>query len=170
MPVTPEEALQEAYASATAIQLHTLEIRHPGFTQPLRLVLSPRNRTLTLEPGAPVDGGAAVEFLGAPFSAEMPTVDENGQMRMRVTIDNVTGEIERQLGPAVQMPAVAAITYRSYLDTDTSGPQLPLLHMEVMDVSAGDMTIEVVCGFGNFSNQAFPSEDYTRARFPGLRR
>ncbi len=170
MPVTPDEALQEAYASASAIELHTIEVRHPGFTQPIRLVQSHRDWTLTLEAGAPLDAGDAVVFIGAPFEAEMPTVDDNGQMRVRVTFPNVTGEIENELGPAVTMPSVAEGTYRVFLAHDTSAPQLPILHMEVMDVSAGDMTIEVVFGFGNFSNVAFPREDYTRQRFPGLRR
>lgn len=170
MPVTLDVALQEAYASANAVQLHTLEIRHPYFTQPIRLVLSHRNHTLTLEADAPLDAATPVEFIGASFSVEMPAVDENGQMRMRLTIDNVTGEIEDELGPAVQQPNVAEITYRSFLDLDTSAPQLPILHMEVFEVSAGDMTIDAVVGFGNFSNTAFPREDYTRQRFPGLRR
>ncbi|WP_020164721.1 DUF1833 family protein [Methyloversatilis discipulorum] len=170
MPVDIDVALQEAYASANAVELHTLEVRHPGFTQPIRLVLSHRNHTLTLEADAPLDPSTPVEFIGTSFGAEMPAVDENGQMRMRITIDNATGEIEDELGPAVQLPTVAEVTYRTFLDLDTSAPQLPILNMEVFDVSAGDMTIEVVVGFGDFSNKAFPREDYTRQRFPGLRR
>jgi hypothetical protein len=170
MPVTVDDALQEAYASAAAVQLHTLEIRHPAFTEPIRLVLSSRKWLLTLESDAPLDAGEDVEFIGAEFGVEMPAVDENGQMRMRVTVDNVTGEIERELGAAVQMPAVAEITYRAFVDVDTSSPQLPILHMDVYEVSAGDMTIDVVCGFGDFSNIAFPRDEYTRVRFPGLRR
>lgn len=170
MPVTVSEALQEAYASANAVELHTLEIRHPGFTQPIRLVQSHRDHVLTLEADAPANAATAVTFVGASFGIEMPTVDENGQMRTRVTFDNVSAEIEDQLGPAVTLAQVAEITYRCFLDLDTSAPQLPILHMEVFDVSAGDMTIEAVCGFGNFSNQPFPREDYTRKRFPGLRR
>lgn len=170
MPVSVSEALQEAYASAHAVELHTLEVRHPGFTQPIRLVQSHRNHTMTLEADAPLDAATAVEFIGTSFTVEMPTVDENGQMRMRLVIDNVTGEIEDDLGAAVQLPQLAEITYRCFLDLDTSAPQLPLLHMEVFEVSAGDMTIDVVVGFGSFSNVAFPREDYTRQRFPGLRR
>lgn len=170
MPVSVSEALQEAYASAHAVQLHTLEIRHPGFTNPIRLVQSHRNHTLTLEADAPADPATAVEFIGTSFGMEMPQVDENGQMRARITIDNVTGEIEDELGPAVQMPAVAEITYRCFLDLDTSAPQLPILHMEVFELSAGDMSLEAVVGTFSFSNTAFPREDYTRQRFPGLRR
>ncbi|MGN2393239.1 DUF1833 family protein, partial [Pelomicrobium sp. G1] len=52
-------AIREAYASAPANEIvyHTLELRHPSFTQPLRVVRDWDTLTARLEESAPVDAG-----------------------------------------------------------------------------------------------------------------
>ena len=53
-----EDALKEAYASAPASEviLHTLELRHPSFTQPIRVVRDHAEFTCFLEADAPEEG------------------------------------------------------------------------------------------------------------------
>jgi hypothetical protein len=61
---TLSAAIKEAYASATAIVYHTLEFRHPAFTEPIRVVRDHNDLLATLEATAPENPGEEVRFVG----------------------------------------------------------------------------------------------------------
>lgn len=84
-------AIKEAYASAPTdtVILHTLELRHPDFVAPIRVVNDHANLTATLEATAPANPGAAVEFIRFAFRFTLPELMTSGMPEIEIEIDNV---------------------------------------------------------------------------------
>lgn len=176
-------AIQEAYASAPddVVIIHTLEFRHPGFTDldnnpdSIRVVLDYRDWEAKLEADAPLHAGQFKSFVGYSFELELPGVEKLASPSIRITIDNVSTDILDQIEQAVVLPDKIEVTYRPYLSTDVDGsgrlnaPHMdPVLTMVVDNISVDLMSITATASFGDFANKRFPAEEYTATRFPGL--
>ncbi len=176
-------AIQEAYASCPddVVIIHTLEFRHPGFTDldnnpdSIRVVLDYRDWEAKLEADAPLFPGEFKQFVGYNFALELPGVEKLASPSIRITIDNVSQEIIKQIEQAVILPDKIEVTYRPYLSTDVDGsgrlnaPHMdPVLTMTVDNIVADVMSIVATASFGDFANKRFPAEEYTATRFPGL--
>lgn len=170
---TLKQAIKEAYAVApvTSLVLPTLELRHPAFTAPIRVVLDHAALAAYLEDTAPENAGQEVTFLAMNFRFTKPEVSEASGPEMTIEIDNVTAEIEENIAAANVSTGAIAMTYREYLVSDLSGPQNdPPMHMEIKNIQATDLQVEARASFGNFANRRFPREIYTLQRFPALGR
>jgi hypothetical protein len=157
---TLSQAIQEAYASAPidVIIYHTLEIYHPNFNAPIRVVRGHENLTA---------GGQVYQAFAFDFT--LPSVTPNGAMGLSITIDNVDRLIVQQLELASQSADGIIVTYKAWLSTDLSTPQNnPPLILEVESVSANASTVTAFAVLGNFKNRKFPARIYTDAEFPGL--
>lgn len=168
---TLDDALKEAYASAPAAEviLHTLEIRHPSFTQPIRVVRDHANFTAYLEPTAPVDPGGEVTFVGMAFEFIPPEVVKASSPEIEISLDAVSGEIIAYLDAAAQSSDLIEVTYRPYLASDPSGPQVdPPITLVIRSVTADVFRVRARAGFADLSNRKFPNEVYDASRFPGL--
>lgn len=168
---TLEDALAEAYASAPSSEviLHTLEIRHPSFTVPIRVVRDFHDFTAYLEADAPADPGAAVTFVAMAFDFSLPDVEKAVSPEIDISLDNVSGELIGYLDAAAQTPDLIEITYRPYLASDPSGPQMnPPLTLVIRSVSADVFRVRARAGFADLANRKFPNEVYDAERFPGL--
>ena len=166
-----EEALQEAYASAPSSEviLHTLEIRHASFTQPIRVVRDYNSLTATLEADAPQNPGEEVTFIAAAFDIKLPEVTKATSPEIEISLDNVTGELIGYLDAAAQTPDLIEVTYRPYILSDLSGPQMnPPLTLVVRSVTADMFRVKARAGYADLSNRKFPNEVYTASRFAGL--
>ena len=168
---TLQDAIKEAYASAPAAEviLHTLEFRHASFDAPVRVVLNHTDLTATLEADAPTDGGSAVTFLACAFDFRLPDVQKSGTPEIEISVDNVSGDLLAYLDAAAQSPTMIEVTYRPYLASDTSAPQMdPPLTLVVRTISCDIFRITCRAGYGDLSNRKFPGETYDADRFPGL--
>lgn len=168
---TLSAAIKEAYAAAPAdeVTLHTLEFRHAAFTAPIRVVRDHVDHTCTLEAGAPVDAGQPVLFIGYGFDVTLPEVTDTANPEVVIAIDNVTQEIEDNIQAALQTTDKVEMTYRPYLASDTSAPQMnPPLTLTLTEINADNYTVTARARMGDFANRKFPGEEYTPVRFPGL--
>lgn len=168
---TLSAAIAEAYASAPTdeVILHTLEIRHPTFTTPIRVVRDHQDFSAFLEADAPVDPGGNVNFTAFAFDFIMPDVNRSAVPEIEVVLDNISGEIIAYLDAAAQTSDLIEITYRPYLASDTSAPQMdPPLTLGIREVKVDIFRVRARAGFGDLANRKFPSEVYTSERFPGL--
>jgi len=168
-------AIKEAYASAKSDQIiyHTLEVYHPLFTQPLRVV---RDEQLLLnarlEDTAPNNPGELVDFLGFQFDITKPDVTSLGTPSCTLVVDNasqaIITEIEKAVVGGVQNQI--RVIYREYLSGNvTVGPENdPPLEMTMLSIHANVFRVECQIGFPNLANRRFPSQEYTSDRFPGL--
>lgn len=195
-------AIQEAYAAAPSdvVILHTLEIRHPTFTQPIRVVrnfadeeswvvlggaeaqtvldaMDPEDRDLVglvarLEADAPEDAGQMVAFIALAFDLDLPPVDTIPVPEITVTMDNVGREITDALDAAAVSQDKIEVTYRPYLSTDIEGPQMdPPITMMLSEVEANPLQVTGRARrMLDVGTKAFPAKYYTAKDFPGLAR
>jgi hypothetical protein len=165
------EAIQEAYASAPAAEIvfHTLEFRHPEWGAPIRVVRGRDNLDATLEADAPLNPGELVTFTGFAFDLDLPEQGDSASPEISITIDNAGLEIEDALNLAILSTDPVQVTYRAYLESDTSAPSNnPPLTFTVARVPASQTQIQATAILGDFGNRRFPFEQYTATRFPGL--
>lgn len=164
-------ALREAYASAPTgvVIYHTLELRHPAFTSPIRVVRDFSDLTATLEATAPADPSTAVLFVGFAFDFSRPEVSPSGVPQVTIEIDNVDRSIVANIEAAMTTTDLVQVTYREFISTDLSAPQNnPPLHMTIVNVSASVFKITAVAGFPNLMNRRFPTTAYESETFPSL--
>jgi hypothetical protein len=171
-------AYQEACASAppTAVVLETLEIYHPTWGSPVRLVCDRDSLTATLESTAPNDPSTAVTFAPFPFTVTRPKKGEGGQ-ELSIVVDNATlllmGLIE-SLDLSVDNPV--RVIYRPYLLSDLSAPAInPPLILQCRTIKATLAALTLTCSYADFANLRFPRQVYritpgnaSYPYFPGL--
>jgi hypothetical protein len=165
------EALREAWASCppSVIEYATVEIHHPTWDAPVRLVQGRDNLTATLEASAPRNPGETVTFAAFPFTFTLPKKGE-GRQELMLTIENAT----RLLMSAIESLDLSTdspvrVIYRPYLSSDLSGPHMnPPLQLTVRTISATPKAVTLTCGYADFANRRFPWRVYRIEEFPGL--
>jgi len=161
------EAIKEAYASAPTdiVIIDTLEISHPslpGGTMWLSKTLV--DYTLTLE-----DGVTNQLFSATGFEFKLPAAGENGLQELDIVIDNVDRRVSDFMDAVKDSKDPVKLTYRPYLSTDLTAPQLdPPLVLNLTDVKADVFKVTARATFADLLNKKHPLEMYTRARFPSL--
>lgn len=167
------EALKEAYATAPTdvVIVNTLELRHPAFTEPIRVVADYVAIEALLESTAPLNPDEIVTFQPYQFDFQLPEVIDSGIPELIINIENISREIIRNIELAVPQTDKVEVTYRAYLNTDlvSHGPHNdPPLHLTITNIQAKSTTIESRASIVDFVNKKFPSEEYNDVRFPGL--
>ncbi|MGV0961436.1 MAG: DUF1833 family protein [Limnohabitans sp.] len=165
------DAIREAYASAPSdsVIYHTLEIWHPAFSEPIRVVRDRNTLTAKLESTAPRQAGQAVTFVGFAFDIVPPEVTHTAVPQCVIELDNVSREIVAHFEQAITTPDLITVTYRAYLSDDLTAPENdPPLTLTVLSISANVFRVRATCGFANLANKRFPGLDYTAEVFPGL--
>ncbi len=183
------EALEEAYASAPAgvESWDTLEINHPAFESPVRVVLDygekigeiddgdgytqdVYGRMLKLEGDAPFDPGETVAFLATAFEVRRPDQSPEHAPEMSIMIDNVPGDLMAALGPAATSGQSVDVIYREYLSDDPDTVHFRIAGLKLHRVSATTLRIEGRLGFTDLFRRSFPNEYYNAADNPSLAR
>ena len=168
---TLSQAIKEAYASApnTSVAYHTLEIYHPSFTTPIRVVRDFVDLSARLESTAPRDANTYVTFVGYAFDIVLPEVSSTGVPSLQITIDNVARDLMANLELAVTTSTPITVIYRMFLSTDLTGPQNnPPMALTIINISADVFKITATATFGDLVNKKFPKVNYTLETFPGL--
>lgn len=162
--MTPAE--KEAYANAddTRIMLYTLELMHPQFTQPLRIVAD--NDPLTAE----IETGDTVLFTPFFFSIKRPPISEEPDPSLQITVDNVSGFMTPYLDIASRSGDSIHIMFRPFLidEGDDGITRLSSIKLAIRNASASMTSVTLTAAHINPANLPFPKENYTSDRFPGL--
>lgn len=182
------EALEEAYASAPTdeVVLHTLELRHPSFTDAegnpsaVRLVRDPGTLLetiddvevyglrLRLEDDAPMNAGEFVTFVSCMFDFSLPGQAEGSLPEVEVSLDNVTREVSGYLDTAVGERATLELTYREFLASDKGTPQFILSGLSLSRVRSTVFRVSGSASFVDLLNSSFPKKLYRPSEFRGL--
>lgn len=152
---TLEEAIKEAYASAPSdtIVLHTLEIRHRTFTEPVRVVRwpcegqEPVEFRCRLEADADLNPGETVLFLGCPFEIKLPEKSQDSPGEFEVSIAGAADVIEPYLENACLGGGEITAVYRSFIKgEEEQGPTEVwpdiYLHAPSIDSATGTVTMK----------------------------
>jgi hypothetical protein len=169
---TIRPALAEAYASAPTnkVVLETLQIHcdNPSIVDDLWLVRNREDITATLEEDY---SDAVVEqlFKACAFDISLPESGESGLQEIRLRIDNVNQELSDFLRYAAYGEVPILVTYRPYLSTDLSQPQMdPPLRLFLKDVNINMFEVTAKATFSDIVNMPFPNDYYTNDRFPSI--
>lgn len=171
MDSTLKSAIKEAYASAPSnvIIYHTLELRHPAFTSPIRVVRDYADLTATLEATAPANPSTSVSFTAFNFDFTKPEISASGVPQITFEIDNVDRSVVANIEAALTTMDLVQATYREFINTDLTGPQNdPPIHMTVLSITADVFRVKATAGFPDLLNRRFPSTEYDSETFPGL--
>src|SRR3546814_3328184 len=83
-----------------------------------------------LEADAPLGANDYVQWTALAFQMELSGFEEGQVPFIQVTLSNVSREITKYLEQAIVTLDPIALTYRPYLASDPSGPQMnPPIHM-----------------------------------------
>lgn len=178
MPDSELTAVQkEAYvlSSSHLVTLHTLEIRHPDFLSPIRIVRDQRDLVGKLESDAPANAGENVTFTALWFEFIPPELGEDPDPTFDIKVDNVSGILIPYLELASASTEPIEVTYRMFswnhitqalnnLDEPSAEP----LHMEVFKAGTQAHAAMFTITMAPIANRPFPKEKYTTSQFPGL--
>lgn len=178
-PVDPwNQAWAEAETTAPpgVLTYCTLELIHPAFIDPVtgkqitvRAVAGTYDiQIFTLEDGAPVDSGQAVQFSPIPFSSERPKFEEGKLPECLIAIDNVARELAPYLENAVAAQKDLITIYREYLSSDTSEPAYGPIQFSMKNVRISGTQVIGTAIIDDLANRKFPYLVYTIEEFPNL--
>lgn len=159
------DAIKEAYALAPTNQvtLETLEIRQLGVQVSVFMVQSRRSVSALDETGV------LRHFEPVGFQFSLPASSQDGFQSLNVAIDNVGRRGIDFVQTALESVVPVQIVYRPYFSTDLSQPQMkPPLVLILKDISITVAQITGQATFMDIINKKFPSQLYTRDRFPAL--
>ena len=159
------EALKEAYALAPTeiVILHTLQLSHPSLTEDLFLVQDIVEHDFTLE-------DLSIEtFEPVGFRFALPPIGDQGLQELTISIDNTDRRITDFVNTIKGQPGTTEVRYRPYLSNDLTTPQMdPPLLLFLKELSITAVQIQGRATFADIINKRYPSEWYTRERFPSL--
>ena len=124
-PLDPlvQEALEEAHASAPSdvIVYHTIEVMHPTFLEPIRVVRHPvvgehpEIFKLRLESTAPINAGEVVDFIGAPFELVLPEQNSDVTGTFTFRVDGINDEMDQYMQVAAVSGEILLMNYREFV-------------------------------------------------------
>lgn len=176
--ISQSEALAEAYTHAKAGDpaLETIALYHSTFLDGdgnptgVYFVNSFEPLLATIEDGADIHGGEAVEFQAIPIRLVRPEETDTGAPgEVTLELDNVSREVAPYIKSALDTDEPVLMTLRVYLASDTSAPhEDPPTTLVLRGVTATASTITAKFGYGDLTNRRFPRTDYSRDSHPGL--
>lgn len=156
-----EEA--EATAPPQVVIYCTLELQHPAFATPVRVVNGVvSDMTFTLE------DTSTVTFTAVPFYAERPEFAEGRMPTCSVTVDNVARELLPQIEAAVQVKADLVVLYREYRSDDLTEPCYGPIQFQMRKITAKGTSLTGVAQLDDLANRKFPFKITSVQEFPGL--
>ena len=168
---TLTQAIKEAYAAAPSnvIIYHTIELWHPAFSAPIRVVRDYTDLTATLEASAPRNASTAVLFVAFNFEFTKPEVSSTGLPEVTLTMDNVDRAIVANIEAALSTTDLVTVIYREFISSDLTAPQNnPPLSLIITSVVADLYKVTAVASFPNLMNKRFPTLEYSAETFVGL--
>ena len=170
---THDEAMQEAIAACppSARVFHTLEIWQSSFDEPARIVANVGDDMFFgIEPGAPHDGGALVQFTACPLTSDYPEQRAGQAPTSKIKIDNVNGELVPKIRAALGVREYIQILYREYLLSDVTEPAYGPVEFELREVQMVGASLTGTAMVRNLQNRRFPrlNKNYDYIQFPSL--
>ena len=169
-----EDAVKEAYASVDSILLHSIELNHSGFTNPIRVVNNNEDVYATLESEAPYNANESVKFVACGFELTLPSIDKNKLPELVIKIDNIYLPDEHKRISDYGVDALdtfdnVSLIYRMFNGKDEVLTPLELpYHLTLYGVSADLYTVQAKAKFFNAENEEFPKNIYSLKEFPTL--
>ncbi len=159
---------REAYARAHTATVHVwaVELTHPSFPEPLRVVNHKQDLMLAL-----ADDSEPVLFNALGFQLREPMINTDPDSTIAIHVDGVSGAVQPYLSAANKTIWPIAATIRPYsvnVRTGIADGPNGTINLQVRDINSTKTTVSLTLGYTNSANKAFPSELYTTASNPSL--
>lgn len=156
--------LETVYASGgNDVLIATIELACPIWPEPILICQGFEDQTVTTE------DGRTLTFTAAGISVALPKRNNSGSQTLTFAIDNVTGRAQRLIDDALEAEARVMLTFRVYLESDTSAPAENPFVATVLNGKMRGATVQINAGFFDLINTAWPRDLYTSRFAPGLR-
>ncbi len=148
----------EAYARAntSVINLMALEIRHPLYPGPVRVVQGDLDIEIPLPDDMPVDPGQVVSFQAVSISVPEENLDEDPDSQLRLNVHGISGWVERYVSAAAKSFDVAEVS-QLLLTYNIAERQLLTVRrhadLEMRSVNVSMTGMSITCGFTNTANR-----------------
>ena len=166
MNTTLKSAIREAYTIAPTenVILYTLEIQQSGVQDAIFLVRARQGITAWID-----EDSDPHYFEPVGFQFHLPPSNEEGYQSLTISIDNINRTVSDFIETARQSNTPVTVIYRSYMSDNLDTPQIaPPLTFFLKDVQVTGHQVTGRATFMDMVNLKFPSELYTRLRFPTL--
>lgn len=160
-----QELIKEAFALApsNSVVYETLEILQEGVQDPIYIVRARESITVLDE------NGIQKTFEPVGFQLTLPPSNEEGFPSLNIGVDNINRRISDFVNLAKSEVVPVQVIYRPYVSTDLARPQMiPPTLLYLKDVAMTTFQATGKATFMDVVNAKFPSELYTRGRFPSL--
>lgn len=156
--------LEEVFASGgTDVIIRTLELTSPGWPAPILICNGFTDQLLGTE------DGRTLLFTGANIGIELPKVNNKGNQALAFSVDNTTGEPQRNADEALAARARVTAVYRTYLSSNKSVPAERPYTLTVQSDEIEGNVAQLQCGYFDLIGVAWPRVLYTLRTFPSLR-
>lgn len=164
------QAMQEAYAAvlSSVVILHTLELSHPAFSQPIRIVTGDDGLAASELVPLTLETGATVDFTALAFDVTPPGFDDKGPTPGRISVDLVSGELMEPLESAAVSSGVIEVTYRAWRSDQRGTPGDVIKGLKLRRVALNETAAAGDIGFDEVGRQAFPRVTYSIDLYPAL--
>lgn len=160
------DAIKEAYADPEVTDdiIETLELDHPTFDTPVRIVANTAtDQVLQLE------SGATATFVACPVAIQLDGFDDDGPTSAQVRIDNVSGLLHPYLKDAIQAGHPLTVVYRAWTTAEMSRPGEVRGGLVLSRVSLSPTTaMGTLEPASKADRQAFPRMTYSLADYQAL--
>ncbi len=163
-------AMEEAYASAPAnvVILHTLELYHPSWGTPVRLVTGDDGLDAAEVVALTLENGTVANFTAMAFDVTPPGFDEDGPTPGKIRVDGVSAMLVPYLEAVAVSAGTISVTYRAYRSDARFEPGDVITGLRMRQVSVSATAVEGEVGFEEVGGQAFPRATYDIDNYPGL--
>lgn len=156
------QALSTLYASSGSdVILDTLQINIGD--EVIYLVKAYDDITATTE------AGDVVTFTAASIDVALPKRNSDGTQDLQFAVSNIFGEVSTAVRKAIAGQVTATITYRRYVSSDLGAPAESPYTLVVKSGQWNNTEAQIVAGYANVLDTAWPRYRYTLPYFPGLR-
>lgn len=140
-----------------------MTIDHPNFTQPIRV--SSDNAVILPSAGVRGTVSRGQEYVFLPFTIELPTQDDTGIARARISIDN----IDRQMVNAVRTANSALkINIEIVLASTPDTVEVSMDDFRINQVTYDALTISGELSLEYYDLEPYSKLRFTPSNFPGM--
>lgn len=138
-------------------------IDHPNFTEPVRVASDP----FELLPIANVRGvvSRGLEYIFMPFTIDLPSQDDTGSARAKISVDNIGREMVTAIRSA---DSALSITIEIVLASDVDTPEVSIEDFRLNRVTYDALTVSGDISVEYFDLEPFPSRRFSPSDFPGI--
>lgn len=109
------------------------------------------------------------EFEAFPLQVARPARNADGTQDLRIAICNVSGMVSTYIREMIEADRKGVVVCRIYNSADLSAPAEPPLTLSVKGGAWTPMQADIVAGYMNILDTAWPRKLFTPNTHPGLR-